>query len=163
MHLPFFGRPRHKQVEKLYDDLASPLMAYARSLQLDHAAAEDTVHRTFLALHESREMPTDPRPNLFRSVRNACLNHHRDRTRLEELPNEEPWFDHADRAAELDLRRALRRLTDEQREVVMLHCWGGLSFQETATALGIPANTAASRYRYALDALKRALEVKENK
>lgn len=162
MRLPFFGRPRHDEVEKLYSELAPPLVAYARSLGADHATAEDLVQRTFLALLES-PMPQEPRPYLFRAVRNRCLNHFRDHQREVELANNEPWFgtDTVDRTAEFDIRRALRQLSDEQREVVMMHLWGGLTFQEAGDAIGIPANTAASRYRYALAALKRTLAVEE--
>jgi len=49
---------------------------------------------------------------------------------------------------------ALRRLPDEQRDVVVLKIWGGLTFQQVAGILDIPSNTAASRYRYALEALR---------
>jgi RNA polymerase sigma-70 factor (ECF subfamily) len=87
------------------------------------------------------------------------LNHLRDTVRETELPNDEPWFQLAnhDRAAELDLRRALLILAPDQREVVMMHIWGGLTLEEVASALRISANTAASRYRYALASLKRTL------
>jgi RNA polymerase sigma-70 factor (ECF subfamily) len=92
-------------------------------------------------------------------VRNALLNQIRDSSREAELTNDEPWFQTAshDRAAELDLRCAMGALPDEQREVVMMHIWGGLTFEEVAAALEISANTAASRYRYALAALKKTL------
>lgn len=161
MHLAFFGRTRHKQVEQLYSELSAPLLAYARSLGVDHGGAEDVVHRTFLTLLEIRQMPGEPRPYLFRSVRNACLNQHRDHARFRDLQEQEPWFDYADQASELDLRRSLAQLPEEQREVLMLHIWGGLTFGETASALEISANTAASRYRYALAALKDTLMPKE--
>ena len=35
--------------------------------------------------------------------------------------------------------------------------WGGLTFPQIADALGVPANTAASRYRYALARLRQQL------
>lgn len=41
------------------------------------------------------------------------------------------------------------------REVVTLKVWGGLTFAEIAEALEIPANTAASRYRYGLIELRK--------
>jgi RNA polymerase sigma-70 factor (ECF subfamily) len=41
------------------------------------------------------------------------------------------------------------------REVVTLKVWSGLTFAEIAEALEIPANTAASRYRYGLVELRR--------
>jgi RNA polymerase sigma-70 factor (ECF subfamily) len=159
MHLPLFGRPRHAEIEKLYAELAPALLAYSRSLGLDHAIAEDVVHRIFLALLERKVRPDDPRPYLFRAVRNTSLNYFRDRSRDVDLPDDEPWFkaETVDCTAQLDLGRALRELQEDQRDVVMMHLWGGLTFQEVATALDISANTAASRYRYALLALKQVL------
>lgn len=52
------------------------------------------------------------------------------------------------------LERELRRLPPDQREVLVLKFWGGLTFVEVATALDIPQGTAASRYRLALEALR---------
>ena len=49
---------------------------------------------------------------------------------------------------------ALAELPEEQRAVVHLKIWEDLTFAEIAEALGISANTAASRYRYALDKLE---------
>ena len=52
---------------------------------------------------------------------------------------------------------ALDLLPAEQREVLTLKIWNELTFAEIASALGISQNTAASRYRYALAALKKNL------
>jgi RNA polymerase sigma-70 factor (ECF subfamily) len=51
----------------------------------------------------------------------------------------------------------MAELPAEQRAVLHLKIWQGLTFDTIATALGIPANTAASRYRYALDKLRHHL------
>jgi RNA polymerase sigma-70 factor (ECF subfamily) len=48
-------------------------------------------------------------------------------------------------------------LPAEQREVLLLHVWGDLTFREIAEILDLPANTVASRYRYALAKLRRVL------
>ena len=42
----------------------------------------------------------------------------------------------------------------DQQEVVVLKIWGELTFQEIADTLDISGNTAASRYRYALEKLR---------
>jgi RNA polymerase sigma-70 factor (ECF subfamily) len=57
----------------------------------------------------------------------------------------------------LQLVAAVARLPVEQREVLTLHIHGQLTFAEVAEQLNIPANTAQSRYRYALAALRREL------
>lgn len=56
------------------------------------------------------------------------------------------------------IETALQRLPEEQRDVVALKLDGGFTFEEIGKELGIPAQTAASRYRYALEALRRSLE-----
>ncbi|MFM7923664.1 MAG: RNA polymerase sigma factor, partial [Planctomycetaceae bacterium] len=56
------------------------------------------------------------------------------------------------------IRRILDSLPSEQSEVVILKHWEDLTFAEIAEVLGISQNTVASRYRYAMEKLKRALE-----
>ncbi len=56
-----------------------------------------------------------------------------------------------------ELEVALARLPEDQREVLALKTEGELTFEEIGLVLGIPANTAASRYRYALEKLRAAL------
>jgi len=46
--------------------------------------------------------------------------------------------------------------------VVVLHLWGEFTLSQIASILEISANTAASRYRYALARLREAMCVKEN-
>jgi RNA polymerase sigma factor (sigma-70 family) len=52
---------------------------------------------------------------------------------------------------------ALHKLPENQREVLVMKIWGGLSFPQIAEVLRISANTAASRYRYALAKLREQL------
>jgi RNA polymerase sigma-70 factor (ECF subfamily) len=54
----------------------------------------------------------------------------------------------------LALAAAIGRLPPEQREVLHLHVFEGMTFREVAEATGDPPNTVASRYRYAIDKLK---------
>ena len=55
----------------------------------------------------------------------------------------------------------MERLPDEQREVVIFIIFNELTFAEIATILEISQNTAASRYRYALGALRKSLQPHE--
>lgn len=61
---------------------------------------------------------------------------------------------------EADVRRMIDFLPEEQREVVMLRYYSGLSFQEIAEQTGVSINTALGRMRYALINLRRL--IKEN-
>jgi len=49
----------------------------------------------------------------------------------------------------------MRKLPENYRQVLTLKVWGGLTFAEIADSLNIPANTAASRYRYGLKELRK--------
>ena len=64
---------------------------------------------------------------------------------------------------DLNVSSALRgqfadaHISGDQREVLVMKIWGGLSFPQIAAVLRISANTAASRYRYALAKLREPL------
>jgi RNA polymerase sigma factor (sigma-70 family) len=59
----------------------------------------------------------------------------------------------------LELERAIEELPLAQQTVVRLRYYVGMSFREVGQALSISANTAASRSRYALQKLRRSLQV----
>ena len=57
----------------------------------------------------------------------------------------------------LILRDAVQNLSQKLREVVVMKFWGGLTFLQISETLAISPNTAASRYRYALEQLAHEL------
>ena len=59
---------------------------------------------------------------------------------------------------EADVRRLVEHLPDEQREVVKLRYFSGLSFQEIADQTGVSINTALGRMRYALLNMRRMIK-----
>lgn len=59
---------------------------------------------------------------------------------------------------EADVRRMIDFLPDEQREVVQLRYYSGLSFQEIADQTGVSINTALGRMRYALINLRKLIK-----
>ncbi len=166
MIFPLKKRRSHN-LEGCYVEHAPALLAYARSFGLNHHAAEDLIHRVFLKLLQDSKEVQEIRPYLFRAIRNSALNHQRHHSREVELSWQGPWFHNPGTSpeAELDLRSALWELPVVQREVLLMHIWGGLTFGEIAAVLADSPNTVASRYRYALSAMKRRLqprvEVKE--
>jgi RNA polymerase sigma-70 factor (ECF subfamily) len=56
------------------------------------------------------------------------------------------------------LERGFRRLTPEQRAVIVLHFYAGLSLAEIVEVIGVPLGTVGSRLHYAKRALRAALE-----
>jgi RNA polymerase sigma-70 factor (ECF subfamily) len=59
------------------------------------------------------------------------------------------------------IERGFRKLTPEQRAVLVLQHYAGLSQLEIADVLGIPVGTAGSRLHYAAKALRTAIEADE--
>ena len=163
-----YGKGATAEIEALYRRHSAALVLFAMALgrdRGDRSRAQDAVHQVFLKLLERGGLAhaADPKAYLFAAVRNTVLNDARARERDAPLGAESAWFDPPDRdhAAELNLRRALAGLSEEQREVTVMHIWGELTFAQIADVLGVSANTAASRYRYALAKLREALCVRE--
>ncbi len=70
-----------------------------------------------------------------------------------------PWFegDESDEETRSQLEQRLKELPAKFSEVIIMKVWGERTFAEVGEALGISQNTAASRYRYGLEALKKSL------
>jgi RNA polymerase sigma-70 factor (ECF subfamily) len=153
------------EIEALYLRHGPALVLFARSIVGDRSRGQDVVHQVFLKLIEDGNLRRilDTKAYLFTSVRNAALTDAKAKQRNLAIDPENTWFEAPDRdlAAELALRRALSELPNDQREVTVLHVWGELTFSEIAGVLEISANTAASRYRYALASLRELMRPKE--
>jgi RNA polymerase sigma-70 factor (ECF subfamily) len=145
---------------RLYDLHAPALYRYALMLLARPAAAEDVVQDAFAGLLGATVRPEDVARYLKVSVRNGCYSRLRRRQRwdMRELPLLEATTPEAVDASErLALERAVRGLPPEQREVVHLHVFEGMTFREVAEMSGESINTIASRYRYALARLREVL------
>jgi len=72
-----------------------------------------------------------------------------------------PWFDNenSDDETRSQLEDALKSLPEKFSEVIVMKIWGERTFAQVGEALAISQNTAASRYRYGLEALKRELGI----
>ena len=146
------------------------LLLCARQWTRSLADAEDVLQEAFVRYwRHQRHLPGDPQALIITSIRRAALDlARRDDRRLarevradggledcemlfEKLPGEGD-----ERRQEIET--ALLRLPDEQREVLVLKIWRERTFEQIGELLDIPANTAASRYRYALNALRKQLE-----
>jgi len=160
-----------RALESLYDEFAPAGYAFALQLTRDPDAAQDLVQSVFLRLAKRpRFTILNPRSFVLRCIYRAHVDLvRRDSTRrqmLEKLALEpEPCFpaepDGDEKIAEL--LEKLAALPEEQRVVVHLKTWEQRTFRQIADILGIPANTAASRYRYALDKLREAMRLEDER
>jgi RNA polymerase sigma-70 factor, ECF subfamily len=147
--------------ESLYRAKASELILYGRALGLSHSEAEDVLQETFVALMARGQPPEVPEHYCVRTFRNRVLNYRRSlwRRLTRELESQR-WFERSpdESPAERAAMRALARLSQEQREVIVLKIWHEHTFDEIGELLGVSPNTAAGRYRYGLQKLRAHLK-----
>jgi RNA polymerase sigma-70 factor (ECF subfamily) len=151
---------------RLYDDHGPALFAFLLNVTRNEAETRDVMQEVFarlVARPERFDGVRDERGFLLRLSHNLAIDRSRrrlahdhavERASLEpaELFTSTP--DPDTKAFQQAVASAMGELPEDQRAVVHLKIWEELTFAEIAEMLGIPANTAASRYRYALDKLE---------
>ena len=148
-------------------DLAGPrLLRYAETLTKNRADAEDAFQSAMVRVAQKPLLfasAETPWAYLVQIVRNEALKiiaRKRVSSSLQQLLN--AWRPPECLVEQSESREqvqdALRKLPTEQAEVVVLKIWEGFTFAEIATLIGESPNTAASRYRYALEKLSRFLQ-----
>lgn len=141
--------------------------------RLGQDAADDIVAETFLLAFRQRDSydqaRADARPWLYGIATNLIGRHRRAEIRLYRAlartgadPVMEPFTDRVDDqvsagTASRRLAVGLARLPDQLRDTLLLVAWSGLSYEEAATALGVPVGTVRSRMSRARSRLRRAL------
>lgn len=160
--------PAHDSWKTWFELYGPKLLLCARQWTRSAADAEDVVQEGFVRYwRHQRQLGGEPLPLLITSVRRAAIDlARRDSRRLAREQQAEGDADGVVPVFETPLagdeRReaieaALRRLPAEQRDVLVLKIWGELTFDQIAAQLDLPPNTAASRYRYALAALRKEM------
>ena len=145
------------------DSHAAKLLLYARQQTRTEADAEDVLQEALLESWRHANSGAPPLPLVFATIRRRAIDAARSaerRARREQTSEPEPWFapEIEPRETQRLLEDAVKNLTPIYREVVTLKVWGKLTFQEIAETIGVPLNTAASRYRYALEELRGSLK-----
>jgi RNA polymerase sigma factor (sigma-70 family) len=157
---------------ELFDRYADDVHRYVvRRLGSD--AADDVTAETFTVAFARRARfdlsRPDARPwllgiatNLIRGHRRTELRRWRAMARAAPAATEEPESDRAAarmtaQAARRGLAAALARLSQPQRDVLLLHAWAELDYEEIAVALGVPVGTVRSRLHRARGVLRDAL------
>ncbi|MDT0322888.1 RNA polymerase sigma factor [Streptomyces millisiae] len=146
---------------ELFRAHAGLVYGYAARATGDPSLAEDVVSLTFLEAWRLRGRLRDegetPRPWLMgiavNVLRNATRAKRRHERAMARLPAPAVVPDFADelvgRAADAErlaaAKRALAALSGGERQAFMLHVWSGLSYEETARALGVRVGTVRSR------------------
>lgn len=160
-----------QQFAEIFERHFVPIHRYV-SRRLGTDMADDVAAQVFTIAFERRTSfkpsSLDARPWLYGIASNLIRNNRRSERRLlvaltRLVGQAEPGYcDEVtlgfDPRQNVILARALNRLDHHQRDVLLLHCWAGLSHAEIAAALGIPAGTVASRLSRARCHVRDALD-----
>jgi RNA polymerase sigma-70 factor (ECF subfamily) len=145
-----------------YERLAPKLVLFARQWLPHPQDAEDVVQEAFIRVWKRRDAGRFNDAYFFAATRNAAIDHLRRSSRREQRDGEErALFEPMESPPALlpqDVEAALGALPSEQREAVVLRIWGGLSFAEIGEVTKANTDTAASRYRYGVSALRKFFE-----
>ena len=155
-------------LRRIYEKYKDELLTVAVGLLVDWAAAEDCLHDVFVRLASSAgvlHLHGTLKGYLVACVANRARDmlrsrKHRQPADWERLAEIHPADGESAGQAVIDreetarLYESLAQLPDEQREVIVLHLHGDLTFREIAQQLDISINTVQSRYRYGLDKLR---------
>jgi RNA polymerase sigma-70 factor (ECF subfamily) len=161
--------PAESDLQRVYDEHAQALFAFLLNLTRDEADTRDLLQELFVRLARQPDLlgsARNPRGFLLRLAHNATIDLMRRRGARakyhDQLAGEiESVFAQAadpdEQAFRAALTEAMGELPPEQRAVVHLKLWEGLTFDAIAGVLDIPLDTAASRYRYGADKLRERL------
>lgn len=156
-------------LERLYDAHAQSLFAFVLNLARNEADTRDVLQELFVKLATRPEVLCDARDErgfLLRLAHNLAIDLMRRRATRERNHEQfaveanvvfESTHDVDEQSFRSALSAALGVLPMDQRAVVHLKLWEGLTFEAIGELLEISPNTSASRYRYAIDKLRERL------
>lgn len=155
---------------------ASKLLLFARQQSRSEQDAEDILQESLIRLarkEASGEFVGGQDawlPYVYTSIRRLAVDYGRKedrRVKREELGHEEmnpsdfpdPWLmsESGDEELRELVEAQLKTIPPKFSEVIVLKIWGEQTFQQIADTLGISLNTVASRYRYGIDILRKAI------
>ena len=150
-------------IGRLLDEHGAALELYARQLC---DSPEDCLQEALVELARQPAMPEEVLPWLYRVTRNKAISASRSARRRRRRESEvaqgrAAWFtpspgDSVDAGSATD---ALESLPEQQREAVVAHLWGGLTFKQIGRLMGTSDSTAHRRYEAALSSLREKLGV----
>lgn len=154
-----------RALEELYRRTSAAVYAFALSILKNTHDAEDVLQDCYLKVWDGAadyRSAGKPMAWILTITRNLCLQRLRERQKTADLPQEdwEPWL--ADRRGlsqedALVIRECMERLSDGERQIVVLHAVAGFRHREIAALLRLPLATVLSRYSRAIRKLKQTL------
>jgi RNA polymerase sigma-70 factor (ECF subfamily) len=170
----------HSAIEVLINKHRSKVYTYILLTIKNQQLAEDLFQETFIKVIQSLRGGKYKDNGKFlswviRIAHNLIIDHFRKEKQMNTLSNDDSEVDLfnskklsdsnieeliIDSQIKSEIRVLINELPDDQREVVLLRHYGGLSFKEIADQTDVSINTALGRMRYALINLRKLIQQK---
>ena len=150
----------------LYRATKTSVYAYALSVLKNTQDAEDVLQDCFLHVYHAANTYQScgkPMAWIITIVRNLCLQRLREHKRFSDLPEEnwEPYINSQEGISGEDrliLQECMQKLTDEERQIVILHAVAGFKHREIASVLRMPLATVLSKYNRSIKKMHSVLQ-----
>lgn len=151
--------------EDLYNLTHASIYAFALSVVGNAHDAQDIMHDTYLKIYSAApfyQAKGTPMAWILTIAKHLSVSLLRERKKNAEISPEE-WDQHippsedTEREERISLTEALKHLTEEERQIVILHAVSDLKHREIAHLLDLPLATVLSKYRRALKKLENNL------
>lgn len=151
--------------ERLYHLTSASVYAFALSILKNSHDAQDILHDCFLTIHGaagSYRSSGKPMAWIITVTRNLCLKRLKDRDRTTQLSLED-WRDHLQLCTEMTtddkvvLSQCMERLSDDERQIVVLHAVAGFKHREIGQMMDLALPTVLSKYHRAIKKLREYL------
>jgi RNA polymerase sigma-70 factor (ECF subfamily) len=153
--------PMDGVLERFYLEHRRQLFTCALAIARHPDRAEDAIQEAFCRLFRLDARPKRLKPYVFRAVRNAALDRLRRYPPTDEALPEyifDPRPDPSDAAGDAELRgrvaAVLLTLPSDQRETIVEHLYGGLTFREIGEIREVPLGTVTAWYQRGLKRLR---------
>lgn len=156
-----------RALENLYHETHTSVYAYVISVLKNVHDAEDVLHDCYLAVHSAAANYSSsgkPMAWIITIAKNLCLMKLRERKKKAEVEDEDFFinaqYNEDSRLTPEDmfiLNECMSELSDEERQIVVLHVVSGFKHREIASFLNMALPTVLSKYHRALKKLKTSL------
>lgn len=163
------GEDNPAALEMIWNNYSSNIYGYLVTILCSRHDADDVMQDLFIKIAENKTLLARAENlggYLFKMAKNEAFSFMRSRNRREIpadpqdfwlIPNAPEEISNEDVS---QVSRALESLPEEQRELVSLKIFKDMTFDAISKLTGISQNTAASRYRYAIENLRKILKGK---
>lgn len=154
------GQGDRAALADLYQATATPVYAYALSILKNHYDAEDVLQECYVAICRSAVSYTrqeKPMAWIMTITRNLCLKLLRQQKRY--APLEDTCSGVVDTSPDdrLLLEGCMKLLSDQERQIVVLHAVAGCTHAQIGKHLGLKTGTVLSKYHRAIHKLRHSL------